>query len=55
MRIFNILFSALAIFMFMGALAAHATCAEDTRRVELDRDNVVRLRSYDCRADEVRL
>jgi hypothetical protein len=55
MRIFNILFSALASFMFMGASAAHATCAEDTRRVELDRNNVVRLRSYDCRADEVRL
>ena len=38
-----------ALLVHGGALA---NCTEDSRRVNLDRDNVIRLKRYDCRAGD---
>src|SRR5262245_9585346 len=45
----------LALAVMAGLFAssvARAACTEDLRRVPLDKDTVVRLRSYACRAGE---
>ncbi|MCC6888564.1 MAG: hypothetical protein IT536_08530 [Hyphomicrobiales bacterium] len=50
MRAFGVASAAIVLHLIAPLPAALADCEEDMRRLELSSDNVVRLRSYNCRA-----